>query len=304
MTSTTSVGDPPQPATTRLTGIYIVYAAVFLVFWSSSFPVTKIALADCPPLILLFGRFAVAAVVLFVVGLITEPMPRLSGRDYAALILVGLMMHAVHLGFGYYGVSLVSAGFAAMLFSTSPILVAVFAAAFLGERLTRIKALGFALGFIGVAIVLRSRIGGGIEDPLGAVFVFAAATALVVGTILYKKLMPAGGLWYGQAVQFVAAASGLLPVALLFNDISAVNPTPSLLIAFPYIVFITAIGSYTLWLFLVSHTSASAASSLLFLTPPLGLFFGWLVLGEPIFVADMIGVVPIAIGIRLVTRAQ
>lgn len=302
MTSTTSAAAP-EPATGRLAGVYLVYAAVFLVFWSSSFPVTKIALADCPPLLLLFGRFAVAAVVLFLVGLITEPMPRLSGRDYAALVLVGLTMHAIHLGFGYSGVNLVSAGFAAMLFSTSPILVAGFAAVFLGERLTRIKALGFALGFIGVAIVLRSRIGGGVEDPLGAVFVFAAAVALVVGTILYKKLMPGGGLWYGQAIQFVAAAIGVLPVALLLNDVSAVNPTPSLITTFVYIVFITAVGSYTLWLFLVSRTSASAASSLLFLTPPLGLFFGWLVLGEPIFVADMIGVVPIAIGIRLVTRA-
>jgi drug/metabolite transporter (DMT)-like permease len=30
--------------------------------------------------------------------------------------------------------------------------------------------------------------------------------------------------------------------------------------------------------------------------------FGWLILGEPVSVADLIGVVPIAIGIRMVTR--
>jgi drug/metabolite transporter (DMT)-like permease len=292
----------PAPSTGRLTGIYVVYAGVFCMFWSSSFPVTKIALIDSPPLVLLTARFAVAAVVLFAVGLATEPLPRLSARDYAALIVTGFIMHAVHLGFGYYGVSLVSAGFAAMLFSTSPILAAVLAAIFLGERLTRAKALGFALGFVGVAIVLSSRLGGGIENPIGAVFVFCAALALVCGTILYKKLMPGGGLWFGQAIQFVAAALGVLPVMLLVDDIATVTPTPSLFVAFSYIVLITAIGSYSLWLFLVMRTSASAASSLLFLTPPLGLFFGWLVLGEPVFVADLIGVVPIAVGIRLVTR--
>jgi len=89
---------------------------------------------------------------------------------------------------------------------------------------------------------------------------------------------------------------------LLIDDVSTVNPSPSLFLAFSYIVFITAVGSYTLWLFLVTRTSASAASSLLFLTPPLGLLFGWLILGEPVSIADLIGVVPIAIGIRLVTR--
>jgi len=293
---------PSLTTTDRLTGIYLVYAAIFCLFWSSSFPITKIALIDCPPLVLLTARFAVAAVVLFAIGLATEPLPRLTRRDYAALILVGLTMHALHLGFGYYGVSLVSAGFAAMLFSTSPILAAVFAAIFLGERLTRVKALGFALGFTGVAIVLRSRLAGGVEDPLGAVFVIVAALSLVGGTILYKKLMPRGGLWFGQAIQFVAAAIGVLPAMLLIDDISAVDPSPSLFLAFTYIVVITAVGSYSLWLLLVMRTSASAASSLLFLTPPLGLLFGWLILGEPVSIADLIGVVPIAIGIRLVTR--
>lgn len=302
MSGTVSSATPSAPPTDRLTGVYVGYAALFCIFWSSSFPITKIALADCPPLTLLFGRFAVAAVGLLLIGLATEARPRLSARDYAGLIVTGLIMHAVHLGFGYYGVSLVSAGFAAMLFSTSPILAAVFAAAFLGERLTRMKVFGLALGFAGVAIVLRSRLGGGLEDPLGALFVLIAALSLVAGTILYKKLMPGGGLWYGQAIQFIAAAFGILPVMLLVDDFAAVNPTPSLLFAFGYIVSITAIGSYTLWLFLVSRTSASAASSLLFLTPPLGLFFGWLVLGEPISAADLIGVIPIAIGIRLVTR--
>lgn len=272
-------------------------------FWSSSFPVTKIALADCPPLVLLFGRFAVGAVVLFATGLATGSLPRLTARDYAVLALTGLIMHAVHIGFGYYGVSRLSAGFAAMLFSTSPILAAAFAAIFLGERLTPLKGFGLALGFIGVAIVLRSRLGSGVEDPLGVLFMLIAALSLISGSILYKKLMPGGGLWYGQAVQFAAAALGVLPVMLLVNDVSTVNPTPSLFVAFSYIVVITAVGSYSLWLFLVSRTSASAASSLLFLTPPLGLLFGWLVLGEPVSLADLIGVVPIAIGIRLVTHS-
>jgi drug/metabolite transporter (DMT)-like permease len=128
---------------------------------------------------------------------------------------------------------------------------------------------------------LRSRLGSGIENLLGAIFVLLTALVLVGGTILYKMLMPAGGLWFGQAIQFVAAAIGVFPAMLLIDDVAAVNPTPSLFLAFSYIVLITAVGSYSLWLLLVTKTSAAAASSLLFLTPPLGLLFGWLILGEP-----------------------
>jgi drug/metabolite transporter (DMT)-like permease len=36
--------------------------------------------------------------------------------------------------------------------------------------------------------------------------------------------------------------------------------------------------------------------------PPLGIVFGWLLLGERVAPADIIGIVPVAIGIYLVTR--
>jgi drug/metabolite transporter (DMT)-like permease len=36
--------------------------------------------------------------------------------------------------------------------------------------------------------------------------------------------------------------------------------------------------------------------------PPLGLLFGWLVFREPVSLFDLVGIVPIAAGIALVTR--
>ncbi len=36
--------------------------------------------------------------------------------------------------------------------------------------------------------------------------------------------------------------------------------------------------------------------------PPLGLLFGWLVLAEPVAVMDLVGIVPIALGIWMATR--
>jgi drug/metabolite transporter (DMT)-like permease len=36
--------------------------------------------------------------------------------------------------------------------------------------------------------------------------------------------------------------------------------------------------------------------------PPLGVLFGWLLLGERVAIADLIGILPVALGIYLVTR--
>jgi drug/metabolite transporter (DMT)-like permease len=37
--------------------------------------------------------------------------------------------------------------------------------------------------------------------------------------------------------------------------------------------------------------------------PPLGLLFGWLLLGEHVALSDLLGIVPVAIGIYLVTHS-
>ena len=57
-----------------------------------------------------------------------------------------------------------------------------------------------------------------------------------------------------------------------------------------------------LWFHLLTVSGATAASSYHFLMPPLGVLFGWLLLGERVAWPDLLGILPVAIGIYLVTR--
>jgi drug/metabolite transporter (DMT)-like permease len=60
---------------------------------------------------------------------------------------------------------------------------------------------------------------------------------------------------------------------------------------------------YFLWFRLLTRSGATAASAYHFMMPPLGLLFGWILLDEQVAFADLIGIVPVALGIYLVTRA-
>jgi drug/metabolite transporter (DMT)-like permease len=53
---------------------------------------------------------------------------------------------------------------------------------------------------------------------------------------------------------------------------------------------------------MLTVSGATAASSYHFMMPPLGLLFGWLLLGEHVALTDVVGIVPVALGIYLVTR--
>jgi drug/metabolite transporter (DMT)-like permease len=60
---------------------------------------------------------------------------------------------------------------------------------------------------------------GRMANPVGIAFSLGALASLVTGTILFKKLDPAGGLLFGIAVQNLAGGAIAIPLALTFESI-------------------------------------------------------------------------------------
>jgi drug/metabolite transporter (DMT)-like permease len=281
--------------------------AAFCLLWSSAFAVAKLAIADCPPLILLAARFLLAGVLMLVAAAIHGVPWTLSRRDLVLFATLGIANQAVYLGLGYVGMRSVSAGLAALVISANPVLTAVLAAAFLGERMTWRKTAGLLLGIAGVAFVVESRLAGGAEHAVGILYTVAALVSLVGGTILFKRFAPQdslkdGRLWIGNGVQSLSAGLALSPFAFTLESVADVVPSWRLLAAFVYMVAFVSVFAYLIWFYLLTVSGATAASSYHFMMPPLGMLFGWLLLGEHIAFTDLIGVVPVAIGIYLVTR--
>jgi drug/metabolite transporter (DMT)-like permease len=276
--------------------------AAFCVLWSSAFAVAKLALADCPPLLLLAARFLLAGGIVLAVAAVLRAPWHLGRRDVAVLALLGIVNNALYLGLNYIGMQSISSGLSALIVSANPVLTALLAAGFLGERMTWRKAAGLLLGVGGVAFIVEHRITGAIDSPVGIAFTAAAVVSMVGGTILFKKLAPGGGLWIGNGVQNLAGGLALAPFALSFESISNIVPSWRLLAALAYLVLLVSLFGFLLWFHLLTVAGATAASAYHFLMPPLGIMFGWLLLGEHVALPDLIGILPVALGIYLVTR--
>jgi drug/metabolite transporter (DMT)-like permease len=274
----------------------------FCLLWSSAFAVAKLAIADCPPLLLLATRFLLAGVLMLGAAAMQGVPWSLGRRDLLLFATLGVANQAIYLGLGYIGMRSVSAGLAALVISANPVLTAVLAAAFLGERMTWRKAAGLMLGIGGVAFVVESRLNVGAEHAVGIGFTIAALVSLVGGTILFKRFGPTGGLWIGNGVQSLAAGLAMSPFAFGLENVADIVPSWRLLAAFAYLVLFVSVFAYLLWFHLLNVSGATAASSYHFMIPPLGMLFGWLLLGEHVAFTDLVGVAPVAIGIYLVTR--
>jgi len=276
----------------------------FVLIWTSAFPAAKIGLMDSPPLLFLASRFLVAGALMLAWAYWRGSLRIMRLQELAVLGTLGLLNHALYLGLSWTGMGSLSSGLSTILISANPIVVAVLSAFLLREPLTRQKVLGLVLGFLGVAYIVRNRIGSGTDTLEGFMLVLAALFTLAFGTVLYKKWPVRVDIVTGTGFQIMLSGLLLLPVALWLEDPSAMALTPSFLGAFAWLVLVVSITGYQLWFNLLEQGSASAASVWFFLTPPLGLLAGAWLLNEPLNWADFLGIVPVVLGIVLVTRSK
>ncbi|WP_422109877.1 EamA family transporter [Bradyrhizobium elkanii] len=142
----------------------------------------------------------------------------------------------------------------------------------------------------------------GSDSAHGILFTLASLASIVAGTVLFKLLAPKGSLWIGNGIQNIAGGLAVMPFAFALSSVSDIVPSIRLAGAFAFLVLGGSILAYLLWFHLLKVCGATAASAYHFLMPPLGMLFAYLVLGEHVEFRDLVGIVPVALGIYLVTR--
>jgi drug/metabolite transporter (DMT)-like permease len=279
-----------------------LYIGVFCLLWSFAFVAGKIGVTYCPPLILLSARFLLAGILILGVSAVRGEGWQITWRDVAVFAILGVANNALYLGLGYTGLKTVSAGLGGLIVSANPVFTAMLAALLLGEQLTWRKAAGLLLGISGVGFIVWHRMSVGTDSLHGILFTLASLASIVVGTILFKLLAPKGSLWVGNGIQNLAGGLALLPFAFTLSSVSDIVPSARLFGAFAFLVLGGSVLAYLLWFHLLKICGATAASAYHFLMPPLAMLFAWIVLGEHVEVRDLLGIIPVALGVYLVTR--
>lgn len=278
-----------------------VLAIVFCMIWSSAFVATKLGLQSSPPLILASVRFLIAGPLMILIALALRHAFPGDLRSMSLLALLGVLNNSLYLGLTFVSLETVSAALVSFIATLNPLVTAALAHWLLGERINARKSIGLFIGVAGVAFALHRRLGMSIDDPVGVVLSLLGVTSLVLGTILFKRLTLKTSILMVSGVQILVGGLALLPLALFLERADAVTIDTNFVSATAYLALVASVVGTLIWFRLLQRGTASVVSAYHFLTPALGLLFAWAVLNETIVWSDMLGAIPISIGIMLVS---
>lgn len=293
---------PARDAPRRTAGHLASVALV--VMWSSGFVGAELGIrAGGTPVQLLSWRFSILAVMLVTACLVLR-VDLTDRRAWGRQAVIGLLSQAGFLFLIFEGVNQgVDGGTAALIASLQPLLVATVAGRILGERITPIMWIGMVLGLAGVAVVVSGDLGGGTAQWWAYLLPAAGMLSLTTGTVLTQKLRPTESLLQSITMQMVVTALALVAVSVVAGQ-ATLPAELDFWLAVLWLVFLSTLGGYALFVYVTRTRGATVASVLLYLTPPTTMLWVWLMFGVPITVIAVVGMAISAIGVTMVLRSR
>jgi len=257
---------PPMPFSQR-EWFAPVLAWYFVTVWGSGFIATRIGLQYAPPFSFLTLRFLFGLACLVPILLATRPRFPGTPVEWAHVAVAGLLMHAVHLGGSHYTQYLgMSAGITALILSAQPLITAIFAVHWMGERLAARQWAGIFIGLAGVALVVWHKVDVR-EATVGSLIAVTVALAGVTAGTLYQRVYcPRVDLRAAAFIQFGVAAAAFAPLAWWVENFAVAWAWP-MFGAIAFLVIGASILAVSALHTLMRRGQAARVTSLLYLTP-------------------------------------
>jgi drug/metabolite transporter (DMT)-like permease len=277
--------------------------------WGSSFFFYKILVAALPPITVVLGRLGLAAAAMHLwLWAQGQSMP-LSGKLWRRFLLLGFLNCSFPFVMIAWAELRIASGLASILNATTPIfMVAVAHWGTDDEKLSAGKAIGIALGILGVIVLVGPGALSGGGAIWGELAVIAASCSYGFGGVYSRRFRDMSPLQAATG-QMTGATVLLIPLSLLIDrPWTLTMPHLDVWAAWLAIALVNTALAYALYYRMIAKIGATYISLVTLLIPPIALLLGAVFLGEAVTLQALAGMAIIALGLaasdgRLFRRA-
>ncbi|MGN8547560.1 drug/metabolite transporter (DMT)-like permease [Bradyrhizobium elkanii] len=271
------------------------------VLWGGSFFFNGVILRELPPLTLVLLRVVLGTIILL-------PLLRAAGIEFAhglsgwaPFAAMGLFNNVLPFALIVFGQTYIPSGLASILNATTPLFTVIVMAAAGEERLQARRVAGVLVGLIGVAILHGDALGFESRQGIGILLCLAGAfsygLAALVGRRLPQRVPPLGTATF----QMIASAVLMAPIAAVV-DRPWLLPMPhaTTWLAVLGLAALSTALAYIVFFQILQRSGATNVMLVTLLIPVTAMLLGYLVLGEPIALREVIGALVIASALLLI----
>ena len=266
--------------------------------WGAAYLVIALALQGFSPTLVVLGRVFLAAAILLPLAIRQKVLVPLRQHPWWVLLTV-LVQSTVPLLSLTFGQRWLSSGVTGVLIGAQPLFVGLLSVRFdPSERPQGLRGVcGLLLGLAGLVFIFGGDLRTGDHALLGGALVVLAAMCYAVGALLiHKKLTFIEPLGIATTAMLVSTAVLLVPGVLSWP-----HHAPPLKATLALVALGIIFTGFTLTLFygLIARAGPARATLAFYLSPGVTVLLGWLLFGERITWATVLGLLAIVLGSAL-----
>ena len=234
---------------------------------------------------------------------------KIDKKDWPRIILCAFLGMVINMLAFFKGLELSTPVNSSVMITLSPIVVFIFSAILLKEKIQFLKTIGIISGFIGAIILVLYTSKTGINAPnipLGNVLFILNSFAYGLYLVLVKPLIEKYNIITLLKWLFLLAIFLNLPVT--FNEFTSVKwadlPIKNAVLPMLFVVVGTTFCTYLFNAYALITLSPSTVSSFIYLQPIVGIVYAVSTKSDTLSLVSVTGMILIFIGIYLVTKKK
>jgi drug/metabolite transporter (DMT)-like permease len=276
------------------------------VIWGSTYFAIRIMVRELPPWSAAGLRFLVAGAVMTAIAVRVEGAGgRPSRRQLLDYSLIGVLLLGVANGLVTWAETRVHSSVAALTVATVPIWITFFDGLRPGGQPWTLRVwIGTALGFAGVALVLRPE--GGPGELVAMLALALAPLSWTAGALYSQSLRQRLPSLSAAAVEMLAGSLALFAFAAIAGEDprAFLGASGQAWLAWGYLVVFGAIVAFTSFAYALDRLPAPTVGIYAYVNPVIAVGLGTLLLDEPLSAGLLLGGLLIVGSVLLITRGR
>ena len=298
----------------KSTRILLAFASVYL-FWGSTYGAIHIADEHLPVPVISATRSLISATLIVLISLIRGKNLRVPRGEGWKLVLVGVLFMSCNNMLLTWGEKMVTSGFASLVVSTMPIMIALIEMGMPGgDALNKRGWAGTILGTLGIGVLVWPSLhagakhgGAGVVSSrplLGLVVLLGAALAFGIGSVLSRRFRFKADTFVATGWQIGAA--GIFNATVAIGS-GALHRAVWTWTGFGAIVYLSIFGSLfglVAFTYLLQNVAVTKVSTYAFVNPVIAVLLGVLLLHERLAKTEVTGMAVIVCAVAMVVYSR